>query len=89
METSIVKFHQKLYIPFIHKRALHLPHIHILFIHNCVNLRQEAFKRCAVYLYGAWYLYYTERVVPSFSRQIQSEYYFDNIYVSIEGIILE
>ena len=32
---------------------------------------------------------YAERVVASFSHQIQSEYYGGNIYVSIEGIALE
>ena len=32
---------------------------------------------------------YAERVVASFSNQIQSEYYGGNRYVSIEGIVLE
>ena len=32
---------------------------------------------------------YAERVVASFTKQIQSEYYGGNISVSIEGIVLE
>ena len=32
---------------------------------------------------------YSERVVTSFARQIQSEYYGGNISMSIEGIALE
>ena len=32
---------------------------------------------------------YAERLVASFSRQIQSEYYGRNVSVSIEGIALE
>ena len=32
---------------------------------------------------------YYERVVATFSHQIKSEYYGENLYMSIEGIVLE
>ena len=45
MESSIVDFHQDLYIPAIQKLAFHLPHVHIIGTHHCGNMRREAFKR--------------------------------------------
>ena len=44
METSILDFHQRFYIPEIQKFSLNLPHIHILGTHHCGNTRQEEFN---------------------------------------------
>ena len=43
--------------------------------HNCGNTLQGSFKRHADYNNVLYLQYYKERVVSSFSHQIQSEYY--------------
>ena len=89
METSVLVFHQKLYIPDIQKLALHLLHVYILGTHHCVNSLWKSFKYFIVYHSVLWCQDYADLVVPSFSHQLQSEYYSSNIYVSIQGIVLE
>ena len=89
MEKSIVDFHQKFYIPAIYKLSLNLPHVKIILNNHCGNTLIEAFMCHSTYQYVFWHRYYAERVVASFTQQIQSEYYDGNIYVSIEGIALE
>ena len=44
MDSSILDFHQYLYIPEIKIIAFHLPHVRMIVTHNCGKNRQEAFK---------------------------------------------
>ena len=83
METKVVEFHKRLHITAIKKIALHLPILHILGAHHCVNARQEVFNSHSSYHGVLWRKYYLERVVDSFAHQIQSKYYIGNRYVSI------
>ena len=89
LETSITEFHEIFCILEIQKMAFHLPHVRILGTHHCGKERREAFKH-----HGNSYVVlcrfgYEELLVSSIDRQIRSEYYGDNRYVSIEVISLE
>ena len=53
------------------------------------EMRRRALKRRELFQDILCRLDYAERVVASFSNQIQSEYYGGNISVSIEGIALK
>ena len=86
METTISDFHTCFYIPAIHKLAFYLPHVRILGKNNCGELRRTAFKRRELFQDVLCRRDYSERVVASFSNQIQYEYYGGNISMSIEGI---
>ena len=44
MESSIVEFHQNLYITETNKILFRLPHVRIVGMYHCGNTRQEAFK---------------------------------------------
>ena len=44
METSIADFHTNFYITAIQKLSFHIPHVHILGTHHCVNTRHKTFK---------------------------------------------
>ena len=88
IEKSITQFHEKFYIPEIQKLAFHLPHVRILGNLHCDKERHDEYKRRRN-LYDVLYRRdYADRVVYSFTNQIQSEYYGGNMYVSIEGIAL-
>ena len=89
METKISDSRTSFYIPAIPKLAFHLPHVRILGTNHCGKMRRTAFKRRELFQDVLCRHYYAERVVASFSNQIQSEYYGGNISVSIEGISLE
>ena len=89
MEINISDFHTSFYIPAIQKLAFNLPHVRILGTNHCGELRQTAFKQRELFQDILCRRDYSERVVASFSNQIQSEYYGGNIYVSIECIALE
>ena len=89
MESSIVEFHQDIYIPAIQKLAFHLPHVRIIGAHHCVNTRQEALKRHSDFQDVLRHCDYAELIVARFSHQIKSEYYGGNMSVSIECITLE
>ena len=89
METTISDFHASFYIPAIHKLAFHQPHVHILGTNNCGEMRRTAFKRRELLQYVICCRDYSKRVVARSANQIQSEYYGENISVSIEGITLE
>ena len=89
METTISDFHTIFYIPAIPKLAFHLQHVRILGTNNCGELQRTAFKQCELFQDVMCRRDYADRVVASFSNQIQSEYYSGNISVSIEGIALE
>ena len=89
METTISDFCASFYIPAIQILAFHLPHVCILGTNHCGELQRTAFKRRELFQYVLYRRDYAERVVESFSNQIQSEYYGGNRSVSIEGISLE
>ena len=66
-----------------------LTHVLILGTNYCVEMRRTAFKHHELFQDVLCRRDYDERVVESFSHQIQSEYYGGNRSVSIEGISLE
>ena len=78
METKISDFHTFFYIPAIHKLAFHIPHVLILGTNHCGELRRTAFKRRELFQDVLCRRDYAERVLASFSNQIQSEYYGGN-----------
>ena len=86
METTISNFHASFYIPAIQKLVFHIPHVQILGANHCGDSPQNAFKRRESFQDVLYCHDYSERVVASFSHQIQSEYYGANRSVSIEGI---
>ena len=88
METTISNFHT-IFIPSIQKFAFHIPHVQILGTNHCGEYRRTAFKRRESFQDVLCRSDYAERVVASFSNQIQSEHYGGNISVSIEGITFE
>ena len=71
------------------KLVFHFPHVRILGNNHCGNTRSKAFKRCSAKQYLLCHCGCSERVVSSFAHQIQSEYYFGNIYVSIKVVSLD
>ena len=88
METYIADFRTSFYIPEIQKLSFHLPHVRIRGDNHCGKTPCETFKRCSENKDVLCCCDYTKRVVASFAHQIQSEYYGNNRYVSIEGILL-
>ena len=74
METKIYYFHTSFYIPAIQKLAFHLPHVRILGKNHCGEMQCTAFKRRELSQGVLCRSDYSERVVSSFSNQIQSEY---------------
>ena len=89
LDTSIIQFQKKFYIPAIQKLSFHLPHVRILGNHHSGKDIREAFK-IRVNLHDILcrrdYVY---RVVSSFEHQIQSIYYGGNRSISIEGVELD
>ena len=73
METTIFDFHTRLFIPDIQKLAFHLVHVHILGTNHCGEMRRTAFKRRELFQDVLCCRDYSERVVASFSHQIQPE----------------
>ena len=63
--------------------VVHLQHVQIQGNNHYVNTCREAFKYHRENQNVLCHRDYSERVVASFSHQIQSEYYFRNRYVSI------
>ena len=49
MDTSILEFHQNVYIPAIQKLSLHLTYVHFLGTNYCRNSHQETSNSRAVY----------------------------------------
>ena len=72
METEIYYFHTIFYIPAIQKLDFYLPHVHITITNHCVEMQHTAFKRRELFQDVLCHRDYTERVVTSFSNQIQS-----------------
>ena len=71
-ETTIYDFHTSFYIPAIQKLAFHLPHVRILGKNHCGEMRRAAFKRHELFQDVLCRRDYADRVVASFSNQIQS-----------------
>ena len=69
--------------------AFHLPHVGILGTNHCGKMRRKAFKRRELSQDILWHCDYAERIVARFANKIKSEYYGENISMSIEGIKLE
>ena len=82
-------FNQEFYIPEIQKLAFYLPHVCILGMRHCGNMRREAFKRRSDLQDVLCRRDYAESVVARFAYQIQSEYYVGNRSVPVEGIAME
>ena len=72
METSIYDFHTSFYIPAIQKLSFHLPYVRILGTNHCGEMQHAAFKRRESFQDVICRSDYSERVVASFSNQIQS-----------------
>ena len=83
METTVYDFHTSFYIPAIYSLAFRLPHVRILGTNHCGEFRRTAFKRCELFQDVLFHIYYSERIVASFSHQIKLEYYGVNRSVSI------
>ena len=73
METTISNFHTSFYIPAIQKLAFHLPHRRILGTNHCNELRRTVFKRHELFQDVICCRNSSERVVASFSNQIEYE----------------
>ena len=65
-----------------------MPHVRILDTHHCGKYCCEYFNRQWLSQYVLCCCDYVYQMVDRFGNQIQSEYYGENIYVSIEGIAL-
>ena len=89
IEKSISKFHTIFYITEIKKLAFHLPHVRIIGTNHFVKTLRDEFNRRSAKQDVLSRIDSYERLVASFSHQIQSKYYGGNIYVSIEYIVLE
>ena len=87
-ETSIADVHTSLYILAIKNLAFRLPYVQTLRTNHCGNTCCEAFNFCRENQYVLCRHDYSERVVVSFSHQINYEYYVGNISMFIEGIAL-
>ena len=85
-ETKISGFRTSFYIPSIKKVDFHLPHLRIIGTNYCGEMQRTAFKWRELCLDVLCRRDYAEKAVARFSNQIQSEYYGENISVSIEGI---
>ena len=72
IETTISDYHNSLYIPAIQKLAFHLPHVCILGTNHCGAMQLTAFKRHELFQDVLCRCDYADRVVASFSYQIQS-----------------
>ena len=73
METTISDFRNSFYIPAIEELAFHLPPVRILRTNHCSEMQRTAFKRRELFQYVLFHCDYAERVVSSFSHQIQSK----------------
>ena len=72
METTISNFHTSILIIEIQKLNFHIPHVQILGTNHCGDSCQTAFKRRESFQDVLCRRDYYERLVTSFSNQIQS-----------------
>ena len=89
MKTTISDFHTSFYIPAIQTLVFHLPHVSILSKNHCSKMQHTAFKRRGLFQDVIFFWDCAERLVASFSHQIQSKYYSGNRSVYIDNITLE
>ena len=89
METTNSDFCTSFYIPAIQRLAFHLPHVRILGTNHYGELRHTSFKRRELFQDALCCRDYYYRLVANFARIIQSEYYGENISLSIDCIALE
>ena len=73
IKTTISNFHTSFYIPEIQKLAFLIPHVQILGANHCGDSLRTAFKRCESFKDVLCRRDCADRVVASFSHQIQSE----------------
>ena len=71
METTISNFHTSFYIPEIQKLAFHITHVKILGKNHCSDFSQTEFKRHKQFQDVLFRRDYSERVVASFTHQMQ------------------
>ena len=88
-EKTVSVFHTSLYTLFIQKLVFHLPHLRILGTNHCGAMWCTAIKRSKIFQGVLCRRDYSERVVASFSNQIQSKNCGGIISVSVEGVVLE
>ena len=72
METTISNFHASFYMTEIHKLSFRLPHVQIIGTSHCGESRRTVFKYYESFQDVPFYRDYSERVIDSFSHQIQS-----------------
>ena len=72
MEKCFSRFNIRYYILDIQKLAFHLPHVRILNINHCGEMRHNAFKRRELSQYFLCLRDCAERVVARFANKIQS-----------------
>ena len=72
METTIFNFHTSFFIPAIQNLAFQIPRVQILDTNHCGESRHTAFKLRESFQDMLCRRDYAERVVDSFSNQIQS-----------------
>ena len=87
METSIEKFHNDVYVPYLKKYKYHIFLVTLLSKNHCKKMRCDAFEENK-----NWFLSerdYAERLVKELDGEIQSEHFGDNSTLSIEGCILQ
>ena len=89
IETTISNFHTSFLISAIQKLAFYIPRVKLLGTNHCGDSRRNAFKLCESFQDVLCYCDYSESVVASFAHEIKSEYYGENISVSLEVIVLE
>ena len=71
MEKKNSKFHTRYYIPAIQQLAFHLPHMRIFVTNHCGGMQRTAFKQRELFQDVICRRDYAEKVVTSFSNQIQ------------------
>ena len=65
------QFPYEFFIPEIQKLVFHIPNVQILGANHCGESRQNSFKRCESFQDVFCHCDYADRVVASFSNQIQ------------------
>ena len=71
MDTTISNFHTSLYIPEIQKLEFHILHVQVLVSNQCGDSRLTTFKHRKSFQDVLCRRDYYERLVSSFSHQIQ------------------
>ena len=72
IEKTVYNFHTSFYIPEIQKLAFHILHLQIIGTNHCGDYCRTEFKRRESFQDVLCLCDYADRVVDSFSHQIQS-----------------